>query len=207
MFQEIRDYQKNFQSALRQRRKEFYKCIRQEKEDSQKVFTPVIKSDGEDRSDSQETVDSLLLQGLLAHNNNRFSDAINIYTRILIKDIRDDIKAVILVHRGMAYFSFGHTNEALEDFHKALDINPDYTKARYYCAVNARIDGNFRKAFNDLEKCLTLEPYNPEYLTARAETNIAAGNSAAARTDCKTVLSIDPDFKAAQRLLQSLNLE
>lgn len=204
MFQEIRDYQKKLHAALKQRRKDFYECIR--REDKEQEFPAASRSESSepDRSSSRETVDSLLLRGLLAHNDGKYADAVKIYSDILSRDIREDIRTMIFVHRGMAYFSSDRVDEALKDFNKALELNPANTIARYYRAVQARMNGKYAESFTDLNECLDLDPYNLEYLTARAETSKAAGDLPSAVSDCRTVLSIDPDFKPAKRLMNYL---
>lgn len=204
MFQEIRDYQREFHSALKQRRKEFYRCISQDSEPEGKILSPVDMAEIQSESFSLETVDTLLLRGLLAHNRGGYNEAIEVYSNILLRDISDDIRAVILVHRGMSYFSSNMHDKAIDDFNKAIDLNPGQTKARYYRAVHARVNENFTEAFADIEKCIKAEPYNLEYLTARAETLAAAGDSDSAMEECRIILRMDPDFKPGRRLLTNL---
>ncbi len=203
MFQEIRDYQKDLHTALKQRRRDFYNRIRGEstftvvggsRKHEDKTHHPVLK----------DTVDNLLLKGLLAHNKGNFSEAVEIYSEILSRDIREDIRSIILTHRGMAYFSDNMFSPALEDFNRALELDPHYTRARYYRAIHARTRGRYEEACTDLDECIRIEPYNPEFLTARAETHAAAGDIEAAMLDCKSVLRIDPNFKPALRLLKEL---
>ncbi|MBN2049062.1 MAG: (p)ppGpp synthetase [Spirochaetales bacterium] len=202
MFQEIRDYQKELHTALRQRRTDFYNRLRQETGEGS------ILKESADPSDilahARDTVDDLLLKGLLLHNAGRFQEAVAIYTTILERDVRKDIQSVILTHRGMAYFSGGMSAEALEDFNRAVELDPLYTKARYYRAVHSRTVGDFQAAFRDLEECLRLAPFDPEFLTARAETFASEGNPKAARDDCMAVLRLEPAFKPALRLLKEL---
>jgi putative GTP pyrophosphokinase len=203
MFQEIRDYQRELHAALRQRRKDFYDCISLKPEGNMKAVTlPAAKIQA--GNFLRETVDALLLRGLLAHNQNRYDEAIEIYSNILLREISNDIRAIILVHRGMAYFSSDLNDEALKDFNKAIELNPGKTKARYYRAIHSRVNEDFANAFEDIEECLKSDPYNLEYLTARAETLAAAGDLQSAGTECRSILQTAPDFKPALRLLKNL---
>ena len=195
MFQEIRDYQKSLHAALRNRRKQFYHHLHKERPGDSSVIS------GGSRN---ETVDSLLLKALLAHNEGRYLEAVNIYTEILRGDIRKDIRTVIFVHRGMAHLTAGGVKAAMDDFDSALGIDGNNTKALYYRAVISRMKGDFEAAFTDLARCLQIEPYNLEYLTARGETHSAAGNREEAMKDYRTVLSIEPEFKPAERLIREL---
>ncbi len=92
----------------------------------------------------------------------------------------------------------------MSDFNSALKLDPENNKARYYRAVNERMKGQYPEAFEDLALCLKSDPYNLEFLTARGETHLAAGDPYAAREDYRVVLRIDPEFKPAQRLLGEL---
>ncbi|MBI9107479.1 MAG: (p)ppGpp synthetase [Spirochaetales bacterium] len=203
MFQEIRDYQRELNTALKQRRKDFYNCIMLQPESDRKPASlPTAKTQA--GSFSRETVDALLLRGLLAHNQTRYNEAIEIYSNILLREISNEIRAVILVHRGMAYFSSNLQDTALSDFNQAIELNPRQTNARYYRAIHARVNGNFAGAFADIEECIKAVPYNLEYLTARAETLAAAGKLQSAITECRNILQMEPDFKPALRLLTNL---
>ncbi|QEN08957.1 (p)ppGpp synthetase [Oceanispirochaeta crateris] len=203
MFQEIRAYQRELNSALNQRRKDFYDCISQNPQKDRESESRAPEKN-QPPSIIQETIDTLLLRGLLAHNENHYSEAIEIYSTILLRKINNDIRAVILVHRGMAYFSSNLQDAALEDFNQAIELNPGQTKARYYRAVHARVNGNLSDALSDIEECIKAEPYNIEFITARAETLAAAGKLQSAIEDCRIVLKLAPDFKPALKLLHSL---
>lgn len=204
MFQEIRDYQRTFHKALKQRRKTFYKSIHQEYNEGAADFPAVEKTNDLSDNHLQKTIDSLLLQGLLAHNKENFAEAVNIYTGILSSNISEEIKKLILIHRGMAYFSSGFNQLALEDFNHVLRIDPENTKARYYRAVHFRNLKNYEKAFKDLEECISLEPLNLEYLTAKAETQEESGDIKEALAGCSYILRIDHNFKPALRLMERL---
>ncbi|MDC7226986.1 MAG: tetratricopeptide repeat protein [Spirochaetales bacterium] len=202
MFQEIREYQRQLKEALKQRREDFYNHISQNEYET----PPESAASGKHpaRSLLKETVDALLLKGLIAHNQKRYEDAIEIYSDILLRDISDDIRAVILVHRGMAYFSNDLQKAALSDFNQAIKLNPAQTKALYFRAVHARVNGKFTDALADIEECIKADPYNLEYLTARAETLAATGDFQSAITECIKILKMDLDFKPAKRLLKNL---
>ena len=198
-FQEIRDYQKEFHKALKQRRKNFQKII----------LSPNSREEKRNISDKNkyetyETVDTLLLKGLTAHNKENYNEAINIYTRILNRDIRSNIKTIIHVHRGMAYYSSGQIENAINDFNKALELDPENTSARYYLAMNSRVNKKYDDALIDLEKCIDKDPFNLEYLTARGEIYFEAGNKEKAVSDLKYVLSLEKDYMPAEILLKKI---
>ena len=201
-FQEIRDYQKEFHKALKQRRKKFHEKILQDNNSSKDVDNKDLET-----YETYETVDILLLKGLTAHNKEKYNDAINIYSEILKRDIRNDIKTIIHVHRGMAYYSNGQIENAMKDFNEALQLDPDNSSARYYRALHSRINKKYDEALNDLEKCIEKEPFNLDYITARAETYSEEGNLEKAVFDLKYVLSLDEGYKPAAELLKKISNE
>lgn len=204
MFQEIRDYQKDLHTALKKRSRDFYKRIRANGGHDGEIQRPITQSSEYSVDPSKDTMDALLLQGLLLHNEGQYEKAIAIYSEILERDLETRIRSIILVHRGMAFFSKGGTTEAAADFDQALRLDPGHSKARYYRAIQSRLDGHFEEAYRDLEACIRADPYNLEYLTARAETALAAGDRKTAAADCDTVLRIDPAFKPALRIQKDL---
>ena len=199
-FQEIRDYQKELHKALKLRRKNFHNKIINESKVSEDMQKNEIKNYA-----GFETLDSLLLKGLTAHNEEKYNEAVKIYTVILEKDIKNNIRTIIHVHRGMAFYSSGQIKKAMEDFDKALELEPDNTAARYYRAVHFRINKRFEDALKDLEKCIVKEPFNLDYLTARGETYYEAGDLERAVAELNYVLSLDNDFRPAAELLEKLN--
>ena len=198
-FQEIRDYQKELHKALKMRRKKFHEKILLENNSSESSYSKENK-----QYDSHETVDSLLLKGLTAHNKEKYREAVEIYSEILQRDIKNNIMTIIYVHRGMAYYSSGQIENALNDFNRALELDPGNTSARYYRALHSRINKKYDHALNDLEKCILKEPFNLEYLTARGETYSQAGYKEKAVSDLRYVLSIDSNYKPAQLLLEKI---
>ncbi len=141
---------------------------------------------------------------MTAHNKDDYEEAVFIYTEILQRDIKNNIKTIIHVHRGMAYYSSGQIDKAMNDFNKALELDPNNTSARYYRAVHSRINKNFDAALKDLDLCIEKEPFNLEYLTARGETYSDAGYKDKAVSVLKYVLSLESSFKPAENLLAKI---
>jgi putative GTP pyrophosphokinase len=207
MFQEIRDYQSELHQALKKRRQGFYDHIRRAVGIHSGEKPSEKRAAGAGGTSAPETMDSLLLQGLTAHNENRLDDAIAVYSKITALNPKPFIASVILVHRGMAYFSKGDYGNASRDFSAALEIDGNNTKARYYQALVDRIEGRLEKALTGLHECLALEPYNIEYLFSRAEVLSESGNIPAALEDCMTIMQIDPSFTPVRELRARLEEE
>jgi putative GTP pyrophosphokinase len=151
-----------------------------------------------------DTIDSLLLKGLTAHNENRLDEAIAIYSRIVNLKPQDKIASIILVHRGMAFFSRGEYEHAAEDFSAALTLDSNNLKARYHRALVHRVGGRVKEALTDIDQCLAKDPYNIEFLLSRAEILFDAERYSDARKDCRIIMQLEPDFAPLQQLWNKL---
>jgi putative GTP pyrophosphokinase len=132
IFQEIRDYQRRLQEELRKRRETIVQKIRTElplpenapgEADNDKAVNPDFAVS------LVETNDSLLLEALTAHNNKRYAQAIAIYGRLLSRQPKNSLKAIIYIHRGMAYFASSRYQEAIEDFTAAVQLDKKNIRA------------------------------------------------------------------------------
>ena len=66
--------------------------------------------------------------------------------------------------RGCAKFA-SEDEDALNDFNSALAINPDYTEALYNRSIfYNNINNDHERALNDIEKCLSLKPYDEDFV-------------------------------------------
>ena len=172
IFQEIRDYQKKMQSELEYRRNSFY-----EKAD---VFAHSMATEGKvvllpnqiNRPSPyvRGTLDDMLLEALHAHNLGHLDEAIMIYTSILNAEPKPPVPviAVILKHRGMAYFAQSCYQEALADFDESLKNDPKSFKALYYKGIVYSVLGENEKALISFTKSLELNEYQSHVRYRRA---------------------------------------
>nr|MCR5045905.1 (p)ppGpp synthetase [Treponema sp.] len=113
IFQEIRDYQKNFQRAVDERRETFYKkadVITDQENGLQNPDASGAKGQEEIGRVSpyvRGTIDDMILRALQAHNSGNLDLAVNIYSEILSSksQLNDTVLSVIHKHRGMAFFA------------------------------------------------------------------------------------------------------
>ncbi len=92
--------------------------------------------------------------GLEYARNRNFKTAIDFYNLSLQKD-STLVDAVF--RRGLANDNLGHTHEAIEDYSKAIEIEP---RAIFYNnrAIDKAIFGFFEEAINDYNEALRLRP-------------------------------------------------
>jgi len=207
IFQEIRDYQGRLQEELKKRRRSFLQKLQTETDDllleaqEREAASPPEPREG-GGSPTVETIDNLLLEALTAHNTRRYPEAIEIYSRILARHPKKSLRAVIYIHRGMAYFGNSLYMDALEDFSKSMQLNESNARAYYYRGVVYRFLQDLQHALSDFDRCIEIDPYQFDPLYARAQVYFSLGDYVRAHEDCSRALSIKPRVVEAQRFLQ-----
>jgi putative GTP pyrophosphokinase len=165
-FQEIRTYQKDYNSQLAERRKSFYQKV----EDAADTFItsekPVIrdsvttKETEEVKVKDNASIDDLLLTALTIHNNDQYEEAIDIYSKILKLKPVDSICSLIYKHRGMAQFARSKYQEAISDFASALEYDEKSHVSAYYRGIVHSVLGLYPEAIEDFSLSLEINPFN-----------------------------------------------
>jgi putative GTP pyrophosphokinase len=202
VFQEIRDYQKRLNGQLGRRRESFYKKI-EESIDSMLFSGESVQ----DISQPEEmgvdlgsfSIDDLLLEALKAHNENRFTDAIAVYSRILELKPEEAICSLIYKHRGMANFAQSNYENAILDFNKALELDPKSYRVAYYRGVVRSVLKQFSEAIDDYTMSLEINPYQAYCLFRRGQSYFHIGDYPQALSDCESALAMEPGNDAIQK--------
>jgi putative GTP pyrophosphokinase len=202
VFQEIRDYQKRLNSQLGRRRENYYKKIEESidsmlssDEHAQEIKEPeVIPVDIDSFS-----IDDLLLEALKAHNENRFAEAIAVYSRILELKPEEMICSLIYKHRGMANFAHSNYNDAIADFNKALKLDPKSYRVAYYRGVVRSVLKQFPEAIDDYTMSLEINPYQAFCLFRRVQSYFHIGDYPQALSDCEASFSMEPNNDAIRK--------
>ena len=209
IFQEIRDYQKKMQSELALRRSSFYEKadeLTHEKFPEQTNSIPLENQINRPSPYVRGTLDDMILEALHAHNQGNLDYAILIYTRIVNAEPKpaNMVLAVILKHRGMAYFAQSKYEEALADFKESIAYDPKSAKALYYEGIVYSVQGEDRKAIECFTESLSLDEYQSHvhYRRALAYYNIQEYSSAMADlTAAKKLGLYDEDCKVLHEKL------
>ena len=202
VFQEIRDYQKRLNGQLGRRRESFYKKIEESIDSPFFSDEPVREiSQFEEMSvdHSSLSIDDLLLEALKAHNENRFTDAITVYSRILELKPDEMICSLIYKHRGMANFAQSNYEDAILDFNKALELDTKSYKVAYYRGVVRSVLKQFTEAIDDYTMALEINPYQAFCLFRRGQSYFHIGDYPQALSDCEAALAMEPGNDAIQK--------
>jgi putative GTP pyrophosphokinase len=206
LFQEIRDYQHQLNNELAKRRVAFFKKIEDaiDKDLYSGIRTEGASADSAARDPSWlgpwKSQDDLLLEALNAHNRSDYLRAIDIYSHILAMHPKDEIRALIHKHRGMAFFAESRYDEALEDFSKTLDLDPQCYKACYYRGVVYSVRQNYSAAIEDFNNAIAIHPYHFYSTYRRAQAFFHLGDYPKALGDCELALDLSPDNENVLRL-------
>ena len=172
IFQEIRDYQKNFQRAVDERRESFYKQADVITDEENNLARPAVKKDEPLRPSpyTRGTIDDMILRALQAHNSGNLDLAASIYTEIISsKDsLNDAVLSVIHKHRGMAFFAQNKYPQALDDFEKSAALGKDNFRSIYYMGIVQSVMGNEEEALCSFTKSLEINSFQSHAYYRRA---------------------------------------
>ncbi|CAG0905278.1 unnamed protein product [Cyprideis torosa] len=109
------------------------------------------------------------------------------------------------VDLGKEYLARGNFQDALEEFHRAIDGDPEnfmtyYRRATVYLAL-----GKAKAALSDLNKVIELKPDFTAARIQRGNVFLKQGNLEAARSDFEAVLRVNPSLEEARIQMESLH--
>jgi len=229
IFQEIRTYQRKFTKEMDKRRESFFHKIEESTDDilfssssaaeethtlqanpneakPEQVINPQgSESEKYSSNTNGNSIDDLLVNALSAHNQNRFNEAINQYSKILELKPNRLIKSIIYKHRGMANFACSQYNEAIKDFTSSIELDDKSYKAAYYRGVVYSVLKQFPQAIDDYTLSLTINPYQPFCLFRRGQAYYHIGDYPQALADCENSLALEPNNKSAGKFKELLH--
>ncbi|MDR2521872.1 MAG: tetratricopeptide repeat protein [Spirochaetaceae bacterium] len=201
IFEEIRRYQKQLQGQLGQRRQEFFDQIEQQMDSRLFEGAPPEKTANVRQLPvDSNSIDDMLLNALYAHNRGLFDDAIQFYSSILEMNPEKNVSAIILKHRGMAYFAQALYQQAIVDFEDSLRLDPASYKSAYYCGIVRACLKEWQPAAEDFSRSLKIYPYQVYCLYRRAQVYFHLEDYPMALSDCEAALDLDGDFEQGKRL-------
>ena len=229
VFQELRSHQRRLTGELNKRRESIHLKIEREMDEpfferekppqkskppvhdiaanpvSAEPVDPLVYDTGLDLVSSDNmSIDNLLVNALTAHNQERFDEAITLYTQILELHPDKNACAIVHNHRGMAYFACSRYSEAIDDFTRVLENDKNSYKAAYYRGVVRAINKQHAQAIDDYSLSLSIEPYQTFCLLRRGQAYYHIGDYPQALSDCEKSLALDPENEAAVNFINML---
>jgi putative GTP pyrophosphokinase len=201
VFQEIRGYQRQLNGELGKRRETFFQKIEESTDALLFSEEPAAKRESSIQPPflSNDSIDDLLLNALYAHNKNQFDEAIAFYSRILELNPDKTVSSLIHKHRGMANFARSQYQDAIDDFTRALELDPASYKAAYYRGVVRSVLKQHAGAIDDFTLSLDINPYQSFCLFRRGQAYYHIEDYPQALGDCDASLALDPESEVVRK--------
>ncbi|MBN1516768.1 tetratricopeptide repeat protein [Candidatus Sumerlaeota bacterium] len=152
----------------------------------------------------QENIDGpigqLLIQALMAHSDEKFETAIELYGRILQMRPEPFIRSIVHNHRGMAWFVLSDYEKAIEDFNRSLELNAQNYRALNHRGLSFRVLGRHEEALQDFDASIVLNGGQVNAYYVRALIHFDLQDYASALESCERALNLRPDYVPAKRL-------
>lgn len=105
-----------------------------------------------------------ILAGNEAAEHGDLDKAIKIFTQAIeSKKLSKENLAIAYNNRGSAWDDKGKAEQAVKDFSKAIQVNPEYDAAYYNRSYTLERQGRLPQAIKDMEKAVALVPDDPDF--------------------------------------------
>lgn len=113
-------------------------------------------------------------------------------------------RAIIYYDLGKVYQQKGNLSAALDNFQKAIELEPGNFKSYVNIAIVLDQQGNFAEASRYMEQALSMDPSDTNLLELWAQMLTRNGKISEAIEEYRTILRINPNVELAQRNLEKL---
>jgi tetratricopeptide (TPR) repeat protein len=143
-----------------------------------------------------QDIESAISAGKQAIESGRPDEALDLFSRL----IASDPQAVLYYYRGLAYSAKNQESLAVQDFTRAISLQP--LQASYYLqrGVSLLRHGQYQQAIDDFSKVMELEPENPYARGRRARSLFYLGQTQRALDDVLQAIRLNPNNAALYRL-------
>ena len=135
-----------------------------------------------------------LVEGLKAYEENRYQAASEMFTALLeCPEVEEPWHAVAFSHRGVTYWLMERYEEALADFDRALELEPDMAWAIAGRGETYRLMERYEEALADFDRALELKPDMAWAIAGRGQVYGEMGRYEEALADFDRALELEPD--------------
>ena len=117
-----------------------------------------------------------------------------------------DPKAEEHFYQGLEYTKQGNNNSAIDEFSKAIEIDPTYHFAYYNRALAYYRIGNLNSSLTDYNKAIELQPDNVYWIIERGFLHINLGNREEAIIDLEKAQELGIPYEYKERVEEALIL-
>lgn len=108
-----------------------------------------------------------------------------------------DARCTKVHNRGVTYFEKGNFPQAISEFTKAIEMNPNYTRAYYNRGLAYIKQNNYTQAISDYTKVIDFDPNHAEAYNGRGVAYILIGAFTQGISDCTKAIEINPNLARA----------
>lgn len=138
------------------------------------------------------------MTGVAACRRGDYEDAIKLLTKAIKSDEYSGNKlAAIHIYRGFSWEGQGKLNKAIDDYSKAIELNPKDITAYTLRGIAWGKKGEYDKAIADYTKALEITPKFAKAYNNRGYTWAQKGNMNEAIADYTKAIEIDPNYATA----------
>ncbi|MCH7802130.1 MAG: tetratricopeptide repeat protein, partial [Chloroflexi bacterium] len=98
----------------------------------------------------------------------------------------------------------GNHFRAIEDFDRALEIEPDASDTHYNKGMAHLALGSFRRALNSFDRAIAINDKDSDYFAFRALAHAGLGDSESAESDFKMAVSLGFDAVVLREQVDNL---
>jgi tetratricopeptide (TPR) repeat protein len=131
---------------------------------------------------------------LTFERNKAWKDNLTLWNDVISKS---PDKARPYINRGFAYTSLGQLDKAIEDYSKAIEINPNFTDSYYNRGLAYMNSGQPEKAMADYSKALEIEPTYGKAYSSRGVVYFNLRQWDQAIADYSKAIDTDPKYADA----------
>jgi len=136
-----------------------------------------------------------LAWGLDAYQGEDHSQVLAFLSALLDEGgLEDKPRASVLARRGETYRLLGKYEEALADFHRAVELNSDDAWALALRGESYRLMGKYEEALSSLNRAIELQPDYAWALTSRGATYRLMGRYEKALADLNQAIGLNSDY-------------
>jgi Lipoprotein NlpI, contains TPR repeats len=140
------------------------------------------------------TVDELLKQAGELHTKDQYQEVVDLLTDEVLEQHKN---ALLYNKRGMALDDLKEYDRAIEDYTKAIELNPDDADVYYRRGNTWRDKKDYDKAIIDYSKALELRPGYAHYYLFRGIAWQYQGNKNNALAEYNKVIELNSDYAIA----------
>jgi len=157
------------------------------------AYEQLLDVESDDLFIMSRLADLYVLQGDLAK-------AITLYRRLIAEQ---GASSQLHFNLGVLSGRLGHTDEAIEELSRAVELAPESLEARVALGLTYELQGRFDQAAAHYEEALLLDPLNPRLYHHAARAYIAGNDLMKAAMQYQTILDLVPnDFEAIMGLVR-----